>query len=121
MRRANEVLPRPGSDIVVRIASIITYDGTARPAFIGSGVGWNFHLDTMPPTQFLPNIGMTTALAILYGESGFIDIDVIASKGLLSSLRDGAGFTLHDGPSVIIAHGVIVGLPSVNPKTIQTS
>lgn len=95
------------SDRYARISAAIEYDGQPLLLWIQSGVRLMFRFDLMPAQHFLPNKGFEVEEIIRPGESGKALIDIISDENTWPLLALGSRFTLHSGPSNLVAHGIV--------------
>ena len=69
-----------------------------------------FRIERAPPGDFLPNIGMSVAGNTLPSGAVIATVDLIVDEQSAGLLIQGAAITLRDGPSRVLAEGVVVGL-----------
>lgn len=88
----------------------MAYDGMRGVLWIRTGVRHNLRLDSMPAGAFLPNMGTWVEHDIWPGDEGLMLIDLVADAESLPLLVVGARLILHDGPSLVAAQGVVIGV-----------
>jgi len=95
------------ADLYARISCTLAYDGRRNFPWLQSGMRLNFRTISMPEGSFLPNLGFEVDEIVQHGTTGNARIDVVADAVAWNLLVKGAEFTLHDGPSEVVAHGVV--------------